>query len=122
MTEPVSDEHSSLNLDPNLAGALCYAFGCISGLLFFILETHSKQIRFHALQSILIFALLSFLSVVSAVLAVFTDFVPFQLATSLLWMIHFTVWLVMIIRTYQGTTIKIPGIGDFAREQTGWPA
>ena len=118
---PGTEEKSSLHMDPNLAGALCYLLGCISGILFFVLETQNKRIRFHALQSILIFTVLTLLSLGSAVLAILTDFVPFRLASSTIWILHFVVWLVMIINTYQGKTIKIPGIGDFAREQAGWP-
>ena len=116
-----SGEETSLHIDPNLAGALCYLFACISGILFFLLETQNKRIRFHALQSILIFTVLSLLTVASAVLAILTDFVPFRLANYTIWIIHFLVWLVMVISTYQGKTIKIPGIGDFAQEQVGWP-
>ena len=108
-------------MDPNLAGALCYLFACISGILFFLLETENKRVRFHALQSILIFTILSLLTVASAILAIVTDFVPFRLANLTIWIMHFIVWLVMIISTYQGKTIKIPGIGDFAQEQVGWP-
>jgi len=123
MSESVSDPEgeSSLHIDPNLAGALCYLLGCISGILFFVLETRNKRIRFHALQSILVFTLLTLLSMGSALLAILTDFVPFQLASSTIWILHFVVWLVMILSTYQGKTLKIPGIGDFAREQVGWP-
>lgn len=116
-----SGEKTSLHIDPNLAGALCYLFACISGILFFVLETQNKRVRFHALQSILIFTVLSLLTVASIVLAILTDFVPFRLATGTIWIIHFIVWLVMIVFTYQGKTIKIPGIGDFAQEQVGWP-
>jgi uncharacterized membrane protein len=114
-------EKTSLHIDPNLAGALCYLFACISGILFFLLETQNKRIRFHALQSILMFTVLIFLSIGSAILAIVTDFVPFRLASSTIWILHFVIWLVMIISTYQGKTIKIPGIGDFAQEQVGWP-
>jgi uncharacterized membrane protein len=123
MPDSVSDseEKSSLHLDPNLAAALSYLLGCISGILFFVLETQNKRIRFHALQSILIFTILTLLSLGSAVLAILTDFVPFQLASSTIWILHFVVWLVMIIGSYQGKTMKIPGIGDFAQEQVGWP-
>jgi uncharacterized membrane protein len=124
MTDPgpdISTEESNLHMNVNLACALCYLLGCISGILFFVLETRSRKIRFHALQSILVFTLLAFLSILSAFLAIVTDFVPFQLATSAIWILQFVVWLVMILKSYQGKTIKIPGIGDFAREQVGWP-
>ena len=118
---PDPGEKTTLHINPNLAGALCYLFACISGILFFLLETENKRVRFHALQSILVFTVLSLLTVASAVLAIMTDFVPFRLANMTIWIIHFIVWLLMIISTYQGKTIKIPGIGDFAQEQVGWP-
>ncbi|HEY4490597.1 MAG TPA: hypothetical protein VI958_01305 [Acidobacteriota bacterium] len=120
-TKPASGEQSKLKLDPNLAGALCYLFGCLSGILFFVLETENKRIRFHALQSILIFAVLFAISFLSALLSIFTNFVAFQILNSIMWALQFVVWVVMVIRTYQGSTIKIPGLGDFAREQVGWP-
>jgi|SRR3990172_3877321 len=118
---PPADEESKLNIDANLAGALCYLFGCLSGIVLFVLETENKRVRFHALQSILIFAVLCGLSFGSAILSIFTNFVPFRILNSLMWIIQFVVWIVMVIRTYQGYTIKVPGLGDFAKEQVGWP-
>ncbi len=114
-------ETTKLNLDPNLAGALCYAFGCISGIIFFVLETDNKRVRFHALQSILLFAGLSILCVISIILTIVTDFFVFEVANSLIWLLQFVLWIVLIIKTYQGQTIKIPGLGDFAQQQAGWP-
>jgi len=120
-TPPESGETTSLHINPNLESALCYLFECISGLLFFLIERENKRIRFHALQSILMFTVLGFLTVVSSVLAILTDFEPFRLANYLIWIIHFVTWLGMTVATFRGKTIKIPGIGDFAQEQVGWP-
>src|SRR6266700_372754 len=41
-------------LDPNMAAALCYFAGLVSGVLFLVLEPYNrdKTIRFHAFQSI----------------------------------------------------------------------
>lgn len=118
---PESGEKTSLHINPNLESALCYLFECMSGLLFFLIERENKRIRFHALQSILMFTVLGFLTVVSSVLAILTDFESFRIANYLIWMIHFVIWVVMIIATFRGKTIKIPGIGDFVQEQVGWP-
>lgn len=93
-------ETTKLNLDPNLAGALCYAFGCISGIIFIILETDNKKVRFHALQSILLFAGLSILCMISIILTIVTDFFAFQLANSLIWLLQFVLWIVLMIKTY----------------------
>jgi uncharacterized membrane protein len=42
-------------MEDNVAGALCYLVGFITGVLFLALEPYSKRpfVRFHAFQSIL---------------------------------------------------------------------
>ena len=120
-TSPEPGEKTSLHINPNLESSLCYLFECISGLLFFLIEKENPRIRFHALQSILLFTVLGFLTVLSSVLAILTDFEPFRLANYLIWIIHFVTWVVMIIATFRGKTIKLPVIGDFSQEQVGWP-
>jgi uncharacterized membrane protein len=112
---------SKLQLDPKIAGALCYLFGCLSGLLFFVLENDDKRVRFHALQSILLFGILSLLSFLSIVLTIFTNFVVFRMATSAIWILHFVAWIFLVIRTYQGENYRLPLIGDFAAREVGWP-
>jgi uncharacterized membrane protein len=111
---------SKLQLDPKVAGALCYLFGCLSGLLFFVLENENKRVRFHALQSILLFGILSLLSFLSVVLTIFTNFIIFRMATSVIWVLHFVAWIFLVIRTYQGQDYRLPLIGDFAAQQVGW--
>jgi uncharacterized membrane protein len=120
-TLPPSAENSKLKIDPNLAGALCYLFGCISGILFFVLETDNKRVRFHALQSILLFTSLSFLQIGSIFMAIFTDVQVFSVLNGILGLAYFVLWLIMVIRTYQGHDIKLPVIGDFAQKTVGWP-
>src|SRR4051812_40280489 len=46
---------SSTGLDPNLAAALAYLGGALSGVAFLILERQSKFVRFHAMQSTMTF-------------------------------------------------------------------
>ncbi|PYQ37482.1 MAG: hypothetical protein DMG99_20935, partial [Acidobacteria bacterium] len=42
-------------LTPNLAGALAYILGLITGVLFLVLEPYKRDpfVRFHAMQSVL---------------------------------------------------------------------
>src|SRR5271165_2505039 len=44
----------SLGMSDNMAGALCYLFGFITGILFLVLAPYNqnREIRFHAFQSI----------------------------------------------------------------------
>ena len=103
---------SSLNMKENVAGLLCYLFGWVSGLVIYLLEKKSRFVRFHAVQSIISFGALS------AVLFVFRR-VPV-----IGWMVSaaggvavFVVWVVGMIRAYQGQMVKFPFVGDVAERQ-----
>ena len=50
---------TSSGLDENVAGALSYALGWITGLGFLLTEPANKFVRFHALQSVIVFGGLS---------------------------------------------------------------
>jgi len=42
-------------LQQNVAGLLCYVLGWITGIIFLVIEKDNKFIRFHAVQSIVVF-------------------------------------------------------------------
>jgi hypothetical protein len=46
---------ASTGLEPNVAGLLCYLVGWITGLVFILIEKENQFVRFHAMQSIIIF-------------------------------------------------------------------
>ena len=50
-------EKTSMGLDENVAGLLCYVLWWVSGLAIFLLETENKFVRFHAMQSIVVFGI-----------------------------------------------------------------
>ena len=60
-----SEGVSSTNLEPNVGGLLCYLGMWITGIIFLIIEQKNRLIRFHAIQSIIVFG---FLFVASAIL------------------------------------------------------
>jgi uncharacterized membrane protein len=115
------EEKTTLNLDPHLESSLCYLFLCGGALLIFLLETENKRVRFHALQSILLFAALLFITLACAILSIFTGAALFQFSNYFLWLLTVGVWGLLTINTFRRRTIKIIGLGDFAREQVGWP-
>ena len=49
---------TSLGLDANLAGALAYALGWLSGLALYFTERENSFVRFHAIQSSVVFGAL----------------------------------------------------------------
>ena len=54
-------ESTSLGMRARTAGWLCYLFGWVTGLIFFLLERENRFVRFHAMQSLLFFGILSVL-------------------------------------------------------------
>jgi len=51
---PAQTAKSSTGLDENVAALLSYIAGCITGLVFFLIEKDSRLVRFHAMQSLIL--------------------------------------------------------------------
>jgi len=107
----VKDE-TSVGLEPNVAGLLCYAVGWISGIVFFILEKENKLVRFHALQSIIVFGAITVASALLTWIPVFGGFFGTVIGIT-----AFILWVVLMVKAYQGEKYKILWAGDFAEKQ-----
>ena len=55
MGEDKISEDTSLGLSENIEGALCYSFGFVTGIIFLFLEDENKFVKFHAIQSTIVF-------------------------------------------------------------------
>lgn len=115
------EEPTSTGLAPNLAGALAYVLGPLTGILFLVLEKDNRFVRFHAMQSVvvgggLIIASIG-LSIVSSVLA----FIPvlgwiIALAAGLgLAVLSLLLWILLMVRAFQGREWEAPLVGGVAR-------
>lgn len=102
-------EKSSTGLSKETAGALSYVLGPVSGIIFLVLEK-SKFVRFHAMQSIVLFVSLFVLQWFFALVVILLPFVP------LLSIIAFVLWLILIYKAWLGEEWEVPFIGKFARE------
>ena len=102
---------TSTGLAENVAGLLCYVLGWISGLVFFLIEKENKFVRFHALQSIIVFGVLTLASIV-------IGWIPFigWVINSLIGVLAFVLWIVLMIKAYQGEKFKLPWAGDLAEK------
>jgi uncharacterized membrane protein len=107
-------EKSSTGLDENVAGLLCYVLGWVSGLVFFLLETENKFVRFHAIQSILVFGAITVAGIV-------LGWIPFigVVFSVLIGVLGFALWIILMIRAYQGVKFKLPWSGDLAEKWAG---
>ena len=107
-------ESSSSNLEPNVASFLCYLGAWITGIIFLIIEQKNKLVRFHAVQSILIFVPLSVLSAILGTIPYAGKFFNAGLG-----IITFVLWVVLMVKTYRGEFFHIPVIGELAENIVG---
>jgi uncharacterized membrane protein len=103
---------TSTGLEENIASLLCYILGWVSGVIFLILEPENKIIRFHAIQSIITFGVIT---VVSIVFWLFPDPVD-SIFNWILWAFGFILWIVLMYKAYQGEKYKLPVAGDQAEK------
>lgn len=103
----------AFGLDENIAAALCYSLGFITGIIFFISEKESKFVKFHAMQSIITFVSIW-------VLRFLVDLVPLigWLLSLLLSPLTLVLWIVLILKAHRYEYFKLPIIGDIAEEQS----
>ncbi len=121
--EPKDLGKTSTGIAANVAGLLCYVLGWITGLVFFLIEKENKFVRFHALQSIIVFGGLTVLQVA---LGIFTGILSaiglgcfvaiFPIITGLIGLLMLILWIVLMVKAYQGELFKLPVAGDIAEK------
>ncbi len=114
-------------LTRNIAGALAYSLGIITGILFMVLEPYRRDrfVRFHAMQSILYFVFAVAFSIAWSIVVgilmnisgwVFVVAFPIRLIISLA---MFGLWLYLMYQAYNDREFRIPILGAIASKQAG---
>jgi len=104
---------TSMGMQPNLAALLCYLLGWITGLIFFLVEKKNKFVRFHAMQSIVVFGGLAVINIVLLVVPVIGALIGLLLS-----LLALVLWILLMIKAYQGETFKLPIAGDIAEKNS----
>ena len=99
--------------DENVAGALCYALGWITGVVFLLTEPANTFVRFHAWQSTIVFVILS----AACVLLQSIPFLGMLLAVFLVIPVSAVLWLLLMFKAYKGERFKLPLAGDLAEQR-----
>ncbi len=111
MTLPEPGKTAS-GFDENVAGALCYSLGWVTGVLFYLTEPQNSFVRFHAVQSIIVFgsACVAFLLCLSIPLLgwILSIFVFYGSAA---------LWLLLMFKAYQRERFKLPIVGAMAEQR-----
>ena len=102
---------SSTGMEENVAGLLCYLVGWVSGLVFFLIEKDSKFVKFHAMQSIITFVALTVIMWIANVIPLIG-----WLIAGLVGLLALVLWIILMIKAYNGEKFKLPVIGDLAEK------
>lgn len=116
---------AAAGLTDNVAGLLCYVLGFITGILFLVLAPYNqnKFIRFHAFQSIFLSGAWIAVFIVERIIDAALLAISWSLLSlfAVLWMLigfgFLILWIVLMVKAYQGQRWKLPIIGDLAEKQ-----
>jgi len=112
---------SAGGLTDNVAGMLAY-FTFIPAIVFLVLEPYNRSrfIRFHAFQCLFLTVALVALGIVLAIIGMIPIIGLITLPLHfILWLACIALWVVLILKAYQGQMFKLPVIGDMAEKQAG---
>jgi uncharacterized membrane protein len=116
----------SMGMEENLAAALCYI--PIVGLVFLLLDPYkrNRNVRFHAWQSLLLFAAffvfriaLGITWLIVAAVMPYGFGAMWGLLMSLVGLAYLLGLIVLAVKAYQGTPLVVPIIGPIAQKQAG---
>ncbi len=122
---------SSMNLEENVAGLVCYLGLWVTGIIFFLMEKENKTVRFHAMQSIIAFIPLNIIGYLCWYIGkpkwggYYGGVYGWNIdpgIPALMWLSYIIfaitglLCLILMFKAYQGEKFKLPVIGDIAEK------
>jgi uncharacterized membrane protein len=116
---------TSTGMAPNVAAALSYVFSPVGGIVMFVIEKENAFVRAHAIQSIGLGAAIIGLSIVVDIVLAIVGFIPVLglIAAVVAIPVWFAIgigglalWVMAIMKAYNGQEYDIPVIGPQARK------
>ena len=122
--QPQGVSQAGTGLAPNIAAALSYVLGLITGIVFLMID-RDPFVRFHAYQSIFLSVAWFVFWIGFNIVSIVLSFIPFLgflaaivglLLSLVLGLGMLVLVLVLIFKAYQGQHMKLPVIGDMAEK------
>lgn len=109
----MNTQKTASGLDENVAAALSYSLGWLTGLGFLLTEPDNRFVRFHAMQSTIVFGALSLLCILLQVIPL----LGLLLVLFVVIPVSAVMWLILIYKAYQGEHFKFPIAGNIAQQK-----
>jgi uncharacterized membrane protein len=116
---------SNQGLSERGAALLSYVLGWLTGLIVFLIDKR-PYVRFHAAQSIVVFGCLHVIQVVIAAtfglglgfgrVGTTLDLGAGLILLDILSLLSLVLWIVCIVKAYQGVRFKVPVAGEIAEK------
>lgn len=103
---------TSTGFDQNFAAALTYALGAVTGIVFLIVEKENRFVRFHALQSTIVFLIALMLDVLVRNAPLAARFMHWIFVLAVL-----VLWIFLMVRAFRGEAYKLPYVGEWAERE-----
>jgi uncharacterized membrane protein len=111
---PLHTEKTSTGFDANVAAALTYLVGFVTGIIFLLVEKDNKFVRFHAMQSTLVFVGIVGVDILLQIVPILGALVVFLVVIP----VSAFLWLLLMYKAYQGEEFKLPLVGQMAADRT----
>jgi uncharacterized membrane protein len=119
-----NNPNTALNMPQNTAAGLSYIL--FAGLIVFLIEKQNRLVRFHAMQGLILFAILAVFSIIDQTISNSLYYSYSSLSTLMgcvfglvglaIGIALFVGWLIGMINAFQGKYFKLPVIGDYAEK------
>ncbi len=124
-TSPLVVAPAQSQMAENVAGLLCYLVGWITGLIFYFVDKR-PYVRFHAAQSIVVFGGLQIINICLGVIFGMSMMMGGLGGVSIGFMFYwlvglvaFILWILLMIKAYQGERFRVPIAADLAEKIFG---
>lgn len=100
----------------NLLAAVAYIGWWVTGIFFLLTERKNHFIRFHAMQSTIVFGAITLLYIAFGIVPII-GWILGLILSPLIVFISFILWLILIWKAFNGEKYKLPYFGELAEKQ-----
>lgn len=111
--------YSKSVVNEKVKGALAYLVGPVSGIILLIVEKKNKFVRFHAMQSTMVFGGVILLLLVLPVVPMIGWVIGIMeiIVSPIIGLSLFIIWVLLMWKAFNGKKFKLPYFGKLAEEQ-----